>query len=85
MATELTFTKDGSKYICEITPSEVATIQVELAEKKDFTVYEFIGDMKPVSVFSTNILDNIIFQVDVPEGVTVRMVSWAPVISAKML
>lgn len=85
MATNLNFTQDGSKYICEITPSEVATIQVELAEKKEFTVYGYIEGMKPVSLFSTNIYDNLIFQVDVPEGVTVRMVSWTPVITAKML
>lgn len=85
MATELNFTQDGSKYICDINPSDVTTVQVELAEKKDFTVYNYIDTMKPVAVYSTNILDNIIFQVDVPEGVKVRMVSWSPVVKAMML
>ena len=85
MATTLNFTKDGNKYVCDVTPSAPTVVQVQMAEKKGFTVYEFIGDMPPVSVFSTNILDNVIFQVDVAEGVSVRMVSWSEVVKAVML
>lgn len=84
MATNLTFTKQGSRYICEITPSVPTTIQVQMEEKEDFTVYSYIDDMKPVSVYTTNLLDNLIFQVDVPEGISIRMVANSPVISAKM-
>ena len=85
MATKLNFTKQGSRYICDITPTVPVTVQVEMEDKKDFTVYSFIGDMTPVVVYSTNILDNLIFQVDVPEGVTVRMVATSPVKSALMV
>ena len=85
MATNLSFYKQGSRYVCDVNPSVPTTVQVQMEEKKDFTVYSFIDDMEPVAVFSTNILDNLIFQVDVPEGVTVRMVANSPVISAKMI
>lgn len=81
----LNFTQDGTRYICELTPTEPCIVQVELEQKKDFTVYEYISGMKPVSVFSTSILDNIIFKVEVPSGVIVRMVSQSPVIKAKMI
>ena len=85
MATKLNFQKDGSRWVCEINPAVPTTVQVQMAEKKDFTVYNYIGNMKPVAVFATNIYDNIIFQVDVPEGVTVRMVSQSEVIDAQMV
>lgn len=85
MATDLTFTQTGSRYECVITPSDPTTIQVSRGGGSDFTVYAYIDDMNPVSIFTTNIYDNLIFQLDVPEGVSVRMVSWSPVTAAKML
>ena len=85
MATKLNFTKDGSKWVCEVNPSVPFTAQVQMKEKKDFTVYAFIGNMKEVSLFASNIYDNIIFQVDVPSGVTVRMVAQSEVIDAQMV
>ena len=85
MATKLNFTKDGSKWVCELNPAVPFTAQVQMKEKKDFTVYGFIGDMNPVSLFASGIYDNIIFQVDVPEGVTVRMVAHSEVIDAQMV
>lgn len=83
MATNLTFTKDGTKYVCELTPTEPVVVQVEREDKKDFTVYGYIDGMEPVALFSTSILKDLLFQLDVPEGVKVRMVSWSPVTSAK--
>lgn len=85
MATKLNFTKDGSRYVCELNPSVPFTAQVQTKEKKDFTVYGSIGDMPPVALFASSIYDNIIFQVDVPEGVTVRMVAMSEVIDAEMV
>lgn len=85
MATKLNFTKDGSRWVCELNPSVPFTAQVQMKEKKDFTVYGYIGNMEPVSLVATSIYDNIIFQVDVPEGVTVRMVAMSEVIDAYMV
>lgn len=85
MAQKLNFTKDGSRWVCEITPTVPFAAQVQMKEKKDFTVYGFIGNMEPVSLVATSIYDNIIFQVDVPEGVTVRMVAMSEVIDAQMV
>lgn len=85
MATKLTFTKDGSRWVCELNPSVPFTAQVQMKEKKDFTVYGYIGNMEPVSLVATSIYDNILFQVDVPEGVTVKMVAMSEVIDAYMV
>ena len=85
MATKLNFKKDGSRWVCELNPTVPFSVQVRMAEKKDFTVYAFIGGMEPVSLASTNIYDNLIFQVDVPEGVTVRMVAHSEVLDAMMV
>lgn len=85
MATKLNFTKDGSRWVCELNPSVPFVAQVEMKEKKDFTVYAYLGDMKPMAVFASSLYDNIIFQVDVPEGVTVRMVAQSEVIDAEMV
>lgn len=85
MATNLTFTKKGIWYVCEINPSEPTTIQVQLKEKSTFDVRQRIGDLPSVTVFSTDIYDNIIFQVDVPDGVTVELATLSPVINAVSL
>lgn len=48
-------------------------------------MYAFIGDMNPVGIYTTDDYGDIIFELDVPEGVTVKLVSWRPVITAKMV
>lgn len=86
MATNLTFTQDGSKWTCTLTPSAPCVIQVERGtdgNRKSFTVYAYIDGMNPVGIYSTDDYGDIIFELDVPEGVTVKLVSWRPVISAK--
>lgn len=83
MAKDLTFENKGSYYECVLNPSEPVTVEVQRTDKKDFTVYAHIGELPDVPIFSVNTMDNIIFELDVPEGVTIRMVSWSPVISAK--
>lgn len=85
MATKLNFTKEGSRWICEMTPSVPFVAQVQMKEKKDFTVYGFIGDMPPVALYATSLYDNIIFQVDVPDGVTVLMVTSSEVLNAQVV
>lgn len=85
MATKLNFTKDGSRWVCELNPTVPFGAQVTMKEKKDFTVYAFIDEMKPVPIFASNIYDNLLFQVDVMDGVTVRMVANSEVIDAYMV
>lgn len=85
MATKLNFTKDGSRWVCELNPSVPFTAQVRMAEKRDFTVYGFIGDMPPVALYASGIYNNVLFQVDVPSGVTVRMVAMSEVLDAYMV
>lgn len=85
MATTLNFKQEGSKYVYDFVSEGAVTIQVERNEKKDFTVYAFIGDLTPVPLFTSSTFEDIIFQVDVPEGVNVRLVSWCEVVSAQMI
>lgn len=62
-------------------------IQIERGtdgDRKPFTVSAYIGDMEPVAIYTTDVYGGIIFELDVPEGVTVELVSWMPIISAKM-
>lgn len=85
MASNLNFRQEGTRYIYEFTSSGPVTIEVERDEKKEFTVYGYVDDLSPVPLFSTSSFEDILFQVDVPEGVNVRLVSWCPVIAAKMV
>lgn len=85
MATNLTFTKKGIWSECEINPAVPVTVQVKLKDKATLDVRQFIGDMPPVTVFTTDVYDNIIFQVDVPEGVTVLIATVGEVTKAVMV
>ena len=85
MATKIEFIQDGTKWACEMKPSASFVAQVQMADKKDFTVYAFIEGMKPIAVFASNLYDNLIFKVDVPSGVTVRMVAYSEVLDAQMI
>lgn len=85
MATNLTFTKKGIWNECQLNPSVPITIQVQLKERATFDVREYIGDLEPVTVFSTSAYDNIIFEVDVPEGVSVLLATTGEVIKAVMI
>lgn len=86
MATDIKFNKAGSlRYVAELTPDTPTVVQVKRLDKGYFTVYGSIGDMGPVSVFNTTILQNLIFQIDVPAGVKITMESETEVIEAKTL
>ena len=88
MATNLTFSKDGSKWTCTLTPTAPCVIQIERGtdgDRQPFTVYAYLDSMTPVGIYTTDDFGSIIFDVDVPEGVTVKLVSWKPKISAKMV
>lgn len=85
MANELIFTQDGNKYICELTPTSPMTIQIERDKKSDLSVYAFLDNMTPVPLFSSNLIEDVIFQIDVPNGVKVKIVSWGKVLEAKYI
>lgn len=86
MATKLNFIKDGSKWVCELNPTVPFVAQVRMKEKKDFTVYGYIEDMEPFSMFASDIYDNLLFKVDtVVAGVTVRMVAHSEILEAYMI
>lgn len=88
MATNLTFKQVDTRWECDLTPTAPCVIQVERGtdgKREPFTVYAFIDDMNPVGIYTTDNFGSIIFELDVPEGVAVKLVSWKAVTSAKMV
>lgn len=87
--TNIEFTKAQGyeRWEAELNPSIPITVEVNREEAKDFTVYASVdGDtMSYVPLYSTNRLKDLIFQIDVPEGLHVKMVSWSLVTSAKYI
>lgn len=88
----LEFEKKGSRWECEISPSGEATVQVNRAERGEFTVYARISDEgganKWVSVYNEPSVGNrrdILQTIDIPAGVDVLLVSWTEVTSAYAL
>lgn len=61
-------------------------IEVEREASSYFTIYANLDGMTPISIANEPKAGrkDLIFQVDVPDGVTVTLVSYSPVISAKM-
>lgn len=85
MATTIQFIGSSSiKEIATLTPSAPMVVQVEREDKGYFTVYANLEGMEPVSVFSSTIYKDLIFEVDVPVGVKITMESESHVIEAKM-
>lgn len=82
MATNLTFTKNGTKEECALTVTTPCVVQVERDSNNDFTVYANIEGMAPQGIFSSYDKD-LIFTVDVPTGVSIKMTSFSHVVSAK--
>lgn len=82
MATNLTFTKNGGKEECVITATAPYVVQVSRDSTNDFTVYANLEGMEPMGIYSSYGKD-LIFTVDVPAGVSVKMISWSHVVSAK--
>lgn len=86
MATDINFTKrDGKKEYAEIKPTVPVVVQIEREDFGFLTIYGNLDDMKPTTVFNDNHIKDLIFQVDVPAGVTVTIESGVHVLSAKMI
>lgn len=75
-------TKEGSKYIYKFTPSGAQTVEVIRSDKGYFTAYAAIGGLDPISIFCQTERKDLIFQVDVPEGVEVTLESETEVLNA---
>lgn len=87
--TDIEFTKsaDYDRWEAGLIPSVPITVEVNREEAKDFTVYASVdgNTMSYVPLYSTNRLKDLIFQIDVPEGLHVKLISWAPVSAAKYI
>lgn len=82
MATSLTFTKNGGKEECVLTVTSPCVVQIERDSNNDFTVYANVDGMSPQGIYSSYNKD-LIFTIDVPAGVAIKMSSWSHVVSAK--
>lgn len=74
---QLTFTKQGSAYVCELTATK-GVVQVEQITRGIVSVSANLPDMPPsvIAVYDNPYGSNtVIFEVDVPEGATVTVKS----------
>lgn len=86
MATNLQFQNKGSKKeTCVIQPTVPCTVEVIREDKGYFTVYVNLEGMEPTTIFCDTVHKDLIFVVDVPQGVSVTMESVTHVTEAKIL
>ena len=86
----LQFTKDGGNYKSSFVSAGTTVVQLEREYKAEnnigqLTVYAYIDGMNPVPVRNWTSYEasrNMIFQIDIPSGVTVEIVSLCEVINA---
>lgn len=74
---QLTFSKQGSAYVCEL-PATKGVVQIEQVSRGIVSVTGNLPDMPPVviAVYDNPFGGNtVIFEVDVPEGVTITVKS----------
>lgn len=89
----LQFTKDGDNYKSSFVSSGTTVVQLEREYKVEnnagqLIVYAYIEGMKPVPVrkwTSYEASRNMIFQIDIPSGVTIEIVSSCNVINANIV
>lgn len=85
----LQFTKDGNKYKASFVSLGTTVVQLEREYKAEnnigqLTVFAYIDGMKPVPVRNWTSYEasrNMIFQIDIPSGVTIEIVSLCNVIN----
>lgn len=84
---ELEFTKNGSRFESEFESEGKEVFQINRSERGHFDVYAKIGGgVNPyVSVFSEPTVgerQNLLFTLDIPAGLSVKIVSYTEVASA---
>lgn len=90
---KLNFTQEGSKYKASFVSAGTTVVQLEREYKAEnnigqLTVYAYIDGMNPVPVRNWTSYEasrNMIFQIDIPAGVTVEIVSLCRVINANII
>lgn len=84
MAETLQFTKSGEAEICELSLSATSIIEVNRTKSGFFTIYGSLEGMEPTVIYTSPYNRNLIFKLDIPEFVTLRMVSESHVTNAKI-
>ncbi|WP_307759275.1 hypothetical protein [uncultured Mediterranea sp.] len=90
---KLNFTQEGSKYKASFVSAGTTVVQLEREYKAEnnigqLTVYAYIDGMNPVPVRNWTSYEasrNMIFQIDIPSGVTIEIVSLCSVINANII
>lgn len=85
MATTINFTSDGVRDTCTLKPNGAVVVQVAREDKAYFTVYGNLDGMEKVPMLDVRFEKDLIFKLDVPEGVTVTLESGSRVTEAKMM
>lgn len=83
MATKINFTKEGVNETYTFKPAGAVVVQVEREAMGFFTVYGNLDGMEKVPVLNVRFEKDLIFKIDVPESVTITMVSGTHVLEAK--
>lgn len=90
---EFTQSESGNKYTASFVSAGTTVVQLEREYKAEnnigqLTVYAYIDGMNPVPVRNWTSYEasrNMIFQIDIPAGVTVEIVSLCRVINANII
>lgn len=83
MATKINFTKEGVNETYTFKPTGAVVVQVEREAMGFFTVYGNLEEMEKVPILNVRFEKDLIFKIDVPENVTITMVSGTHVLEAK--
>lgn len=83
MAKKINFTKEGVNEIYTFKPTGAVIVQVEREDIGFFTVYGNLEGMEKVPILNVRFEKDLIFKIDVPESVTITMVSGTHVLEAK--
>lgn len=83
MATKINFSKEGVNEVYTFKPTSAVVVQVERESMGFFTVYGNLDGMEKVPILNVRFEKDLIFKIDVPEKVTITMVSGTHVLEAK--
>lgn len=86
MATNLNFTKGDGVWTAEaVSPGNPIAVEVNRAVGGPFIVKGSIENLSQVTLrdFGPNADRNLLFEIDVPEGVTIHFTSYSEVVGAK--
>ena len=87
MTTNLTFTKVNNEWVSTFTSQGACVIELERDVQSPVSVSANIDGMRPIPVasFSNPYMEDVIFSVDVPNGIEITIKSTTEVTECKML